>query len=75
MSGGFSFFLIFLFIFLLPLLFMDVIFVALAKLGIAPELAPLIVFMMFVGSLINIPILRESVPGPPVPPSLKYMGA
>ncbi|MFT4994652.1 MAG: putative membrane protein [Paraglaciecola sp.] len=64
MPGGFCFFLIFMFIFLMPLLFMNVIFVALGKLGIPPSLAPLIVFMMFVGSLVNIPILRESIPGP-----------
>lgn len=64
MSGGFSIFFILLIIFLLPLLFMDVMFVALDKLQITPTLAPVMVFLMFVGSLINIPVLRESVPYP-----------
>ena len=41
---------------------MDVMFLALPKLGIAPVLAPLIVLLMFVGSLFNIPILREFIP-------------
>ena len=52
---------VFLFL-LLPWLFLDIISIALGKLGIDPLLAPLIVLVMFVGSLINIPVLRESVP-------------
>ena len=47
---------------LLPWLLLDVILMALDKLGIASSMAPLIVLAMFVGSLINIPVLRESVP-------------
>jgi uncharacterized membrane protein len=47
---------------LLPWLFLDIVLIALGKLSIAPQLAPLIVFLMFVGSLINIPILREPTP-------------
>ncbi len=52
---------VFLFL-LLPWLFLDIILIALGKLSIAPQLAPLIVLVMFVGSLINIPVLREPVP-------------
>ena len=62
MLRGF-FLLLVLFLFLmLPWLFLDLILIALGKLGIAPLMAPLIVFVMFVGSLINIPVLRESNP-------------
>lgn len=50
------------FFLLLPWLFLDLILIALMKLGIAPLMAPLIVFVMFVGSLINIPVLREPIP-------------
>ena len=52
---------VFLFL-LLPWLFLDIILIALGILSIAPQLAPLIVLVMFVGSLINIPVLREPVP-------------
>jgi uncharacterized membrane protein len=47
---------------LLPWLLLDVILMALEKLEISPSIAPLVVLLMFVGSLINIPIFRESVP-------------
>ena len=47
---------------LMSWLFLDVILMALEKLEIAPSMAPLIVLVMFVGSLINIPVFRESVP-------------
>ncbi|MFQ3237541.1 MAG: putative membrane protein [Paraglaciecola sp.] len=53
--------LILLLIFLLPLMFMDVMFIALGKLGIDPTLAPFIIFVMLFGSLVNIPIVRESI--------------
>ena len=42
---------------LMSWLFLDVILMALEKLEIAPSMAPLIVLVMFVGSLINIPVL------------------
>ena len=61
LRGFFLLLVLFLFL-LLPWLFLDLILIALGKLGIAPLMAPLIVFVMFVGSLINIPVLRESNP-------------
>ncbi len=61
MSGSLLLFLILLLIFLLPLLFLDVMFLALSKLGIPPVLAPFIIFGMLLGSVINIPIKRESI--------------
>lgn len=62
MSRGITLLLILFLFLLLPWLFLDIMSVALGKLGIAPVLAPFIVLVMFVGSLINIPILRESIP-------------
>jgi uncharacterized membrane protein len=62
MLRGVTLLLVLLLLLLLPWLFLDVILIALGKLGIAPSMAPLIVLVMFVGSLINIPVLRESVP-------------
>ena len=63
MSRGICLLLILFFFMLLPWLFVDIMSVALEKLAIAPTLAPFIVLLMFVGSLINIPLLRESIPG------------
>lgn len=60
MSGSLFLFLILLLIFLLPVLFLDVMFLALAKLSIPPVLAPLIVFGILLGSVINIPVKRKS---------------
>ena len=60
LRGFFLLLMLFLFL-LLPWLFLDLMLIALEKLGIAPLMAPLIVFVMFVGSLINIPVLREPV--------------
>ncbi len=57
-------FLVLLLLFLLPFLFLDIMTVALGKLGIDPLLAPWVVFFMFVGSLLNIPVLREPVEQP-----------
>jgi uncharacterized membrane protein len=68
MSGGITLLLILLLIFLLPLMFMDVMFVALGKLGIDPALAPLIIFVMLLGSFINIPIVRKPI----IKPVLRY---
>jgi uncharacterized membrane protein len=62
MLRGFFLLLMLFLLLLLPWLFLDLMLIALEKLGIAPLMAPLIVFVMFVGSLINIPVLRESVP-------------
>lgn len=56
--------LVLLLLIMLPFLFIDIMTVALAKLGIDPFLAPWVVFFMFVGSLINIPVLREPVSNP-----------
>lgn len=61
MSPILSLFLILLLLVLLPLLFLEVIFSALTKLGIAPIIAPLIVFGMLLGSLVNIPVWRKPV--------------
>lgn len=49
---------------LLPLLFLDIMIVALGKLGISPEWAPLIVLGMLLGSLVNIPVMREPLKRP-----------
>ncbi|OZG71587.1 hypothetical protein BTA51_20100 [Hahella sp. CCB-MM4] len=57
-------FIVLLLLFLLPFLFLDIMTIALGKLGIDPLLAPWVVFFMFVGSLLNIPVLRESVEQP-----------
>ncbi|MFT6896418.1 MAG: putative membrane protein [Paraglaciecola sp.] len=72
MSGGITLLLILLLIFLLPLMFMDVMFIALGKLGIDPALAPIIIFVMLFGSLVNIPIVRKSITKPVLhyPPNL-----
>ena len=61
MSVGITLILILLLIFLLPLMFMDVMFIALGKLGIEPALTPFIIFLMLLGSLANIPVLRKPV--------------
>jgi uncharacterized membrane protein len=62
MLRGIALLLLLFLLLLLPWLFLDIILIALGKLSIAPQLAPLIVLVMFVGSLINIPILREPIP-------------
>jgi uncharacterized membrane protein len=61
MSRGIPLLIVLFLLILLPWLFLDVLSVALWKLGITPVLAPFIVLVMFIGSLINIPILRESI--------------
>jgi len=49
---------------MLPMLFLNIMTVALAKLGISPGWAPFVVFGMFAGSLFNIPVFREPLQEP-----------
>ncbi len=60
---------------MLPLLFLDVMTMALGKLGISPLWAPWIVFFMFVGSLINIPVSRKTSDEPMSHHPLNIWGA
>jgi uncharacterized membrane protein len=61
MNANFLIILIALLVFILPFVFIDAIFTVIVKLGVTPVYAAIIVFAMLVGSLINIPIFRQSV--------------
>ena len=64
MPSGIFPLLVLLLLVLLPLLFLNIVTVALAKLGISPVLGPSVMVLMFVGSLINIPVSREKIEEP-----------
>ncbi len=64
MPPGFILPLILVLLFLLPILFLDIMTEALGKLGIDPAWAPLLVMATFVGSLFNIPLWREKIDDP-----------
>jgi len=64
MPSGFFPLLVLLLLVLLPLLFLNIVTVALTKLGINPVLGPTVMVLMFLGSLVNIPVFRERVDTP-----------
>ena len=64
MPAGIFPFLVLIMLVMLPMLFLNIMTLALAKLGIEPAWAPWVVMIMFLGSLINIPVFREPMETP-----------